>query len=83
MATKPLVVSFICIYVSKDNVISGNIKIARVVAANPIPQIETSPGMLERLVEMQGIQRSRISVEEREEALSQQLDLSGMEGWSP
>ena len=39
--------------------------------------------MLEKLYKMQKIQRSKKSVEQRKEALFQQLDLSGLEGWSP
>ena len=39
--------------------------------------------MLEKLDEIQGVQRSKISVEQRKKTLFQQLDLSGLEGWSP
>ena len=39
------------------------------------------PGTLEKLDEMQGIQQTRTSVEQRREVLFQQLDLSGLEGW--
>ena len=63
--------------------ITRGVKIAQVVAVNPMPRVEISPGMLEKLDEMQGFQRSKISVEQRKEALLQQLDLSGLEGWSP
>ena len=60
----------------------GESRIAWVVAANAIPRIEASPRTLERLDKMQGIQRSRMSVQQREEALFQQLGLSGLEVWS-
>ena len=59
------------------------VKITWVVAANAIPQLEALPGTLGSLDEMQGIQRSRMSVGQREEVLFQQLDLSCLEGWSP
>ena len=38
--------------------------------------------MLEKLDEMQGVQRAKRSIEQRKELLFQQLDLSGLEGWS-
>ena len=63
--------------------IARGVKIAQVVAVNAIHQVEISPGTLEKLDEVQGIQRSKMSVEQRKEALFQQLDLSGLEGWSP
>ena len=39
-------------------------------------------GTLEKLDEIQGIQLTRMSVEWRKEMLFQQLELSGLEGWS-
>ena len=39
----------------------GN-KIVQVIAANAIPQVGVSPGMLEKLDEMQGIQKAKMSV---------------------
>ena len=62
--------------------ITKGVKITQVVAANAIPQVGIVPGMLEKLDEMQGVQRVKMSVEQRKEALSQQLDLSDLEGWS-
>ena len=41
-----------------------------------------SPGMLKKLDKIQGIQWAEMLVEQRKEALFQQLDLSGLEGWS-
>ena len=58
------------------------IRITWVIATNAIPQLGVSPGTLEKLDKMQGIQRAKISVKERKEVLFQQLDLSGLEGWS-
>ena len=40
------------------------------------------PGTLEKLGEMQGIRQTKMSIEQRKEMLLQQLDLSGLEGWS-
>ena len=37
---------------------------------------------MEKLDEMLGIQQTRMSVKQRKEMLFQQLDLSGLEGWS-
>ena len=62
--------------------IAKGVKIAHVIAANAIPEVGVAPGMLEKLDKMQGIQRTKMSVEQRKEALFQQLELSGLEGWS-
>ena len=58
------------------------IKVTQVAAPNAVPQVEVVPETLEKLDEMQGIQQTRMSVEQRREMLFQQLDLSGLEGWS-
>ena len=58
------------------------IKFAQVVAMYVAPHVEVAPGTLEKLDEIQGIQQNRISVEWRKEMLFQQLELSGLEGWS-
>ena len=58
------------------------IKVTQVVAANVVPQVEVVLGTLEKLDEIQGIQQTRMSVKLRKETLFQQLELSGMEGWS-
>ena len=47
-----------------------------------MPPVEVLPGTLEKVDEIQGIQQTRILVEWRKEVLFQQLDLSGLEGWS-
>ena len=41
-----------------------------------------APGTLEELDKVQCVQQTKMSVEKRSEALFQQLDLSGLEGWS-
>ena len=40
------------------------------------------PGTLEKLDKIQAIQQTRMSVEWRKKMLFQQLELSGLEGWS-
>ena len=62
--------------------ITKGFKIAQVVAANAIPLVGVSPGMLKKLNETQGIQQAGMLVEQRKEVVFQQLDLSGLEGWS-
>ena len=44
--------------------------------------VELVPGTLEVLDEAQGIQQTKMSLERRKEVFIQQLDLSGLEGWS-
>ena len=58
------------------------IKIAWIVAANRVPPVEVMPGTLEKLDKIQGIQWTQMTFEWRKEMLLQQLDLSGLEGWS-
>ena len=58
----------------------GNI--TKVVAANVVPPVKLTPRTLERLEKIQGSQHMRMSVEWRKETVFQQLDLSGLEGWS-
>ena len=62
--------------------IAKGIKVTQVVAANVVPPVKLTPETLERLDKIQGSQQMRISVEWRKETLFQQLDLSGLEGWS-
>ena len=62
--------------------IAKGIKVTYVVAANAVPPVELVPRTLEVLDETQGIQWTKMSVERRKEVLLQQLDLSGLEGWS-
>ena len=49
---------------------------------NAVPQAEVGCRTLEELDEVQGIQQTKMSVEWGEEVLFQQLELSGLEGWS-
>ena len=58
------------------------VNIAWVIVVNAMPQVVVLSGMLEKLDEMQGIQRTKMSVEHRKEMLFLQLDLSPLKGWS-
>ena len=62
--------------------IAKGVKVAQVVAANVVSPVKLTPRSLERLDKIQGSQQMRMSVEWRKETLFQQLDLSGLEGWS-
>ena len=62
--------------------IAKGIKVAQVVAVNAVPQVGVGPGTLEKLDKIQGIQQTRMSVNQRREMLFEQLELSGLEGWS-
>ena len=42
--------------------ITKGVKIAQVIPVNAIQQVGVSPGMLEKLDKMQGIQRAKMSV---------------------
>ena len=46
------------------------------------PLVEVVPGIFDKLDEMQGIQQTRMSVEQGKKMLFKQLYLSGLEGWS-
>ena len=61
--------------------IGKGIYITWVVAVNRIPPVEDMPETLEKLDKMQGIQWTKMSIEQRKEILLQQLDLSGLEWW--
>ena len=63
-------------------VIGKSIKVTWVVAANRVPPVEVIPGTLEKLDKMQGVQWTKMSIEHRKETVLQQLDISGLEGWS-
>ena len=62
--------------------ITKGINIAQVVATNMVPQVEVALGTLEKQDELQSIQQTRLLVEWRKEMLFQQLELSGLDGWS-
>ena len=52
-------------------------------AVTAIPPVGVVPGTLEKLYEMQGVQRAKLSVEHRREVLFCQLNVSDLEGWFP
>ena len=58
------------------------IKVTQVMAANVMPPVDLAPRTLEELDEVQGIQQTRVLVDKRKEVLLQQIDLSGLDGWS-
>ena len=62
--------------------ITKGIKVTQVAVVNAVPPVEIAPGTLEKLDEMQGIQQTRMTVEQRKELLFQQLNLSGLDKWS-
>ena len=62
--------------------IAKGIKFTQVVTANVVPPVKLTPRTLERLDKIQDIQLMWILVDSRKETLFQQLDLSGLEGWS-
>ena len=62
--------------------LTKGIKVTQVVAVNVVPLAEVVPGTLEQLYEIQGIQWTSMSVEQRKKVFFQQLELSGLEGWS-
>ena len=55
---------------------------ARVVAANWVPEPQMQPGMIDVLDEAQGIQTQKLTTEQRQERLFKKLDLSGLGSWS-
>ena len=57
-------------------------KVTQVVAANVVPPLEETPSTLEKLDEIQGIQWTKMMVEQRQKLLFQELDLSGLNKWS-
>ena len=56
---------------------------ARVVAANWVPEPQMRPRMIEALDESQGIHPQRLTIKQRQEKLFEMLDLSGLESWPP
>ena len=47
---------------------------------NVVPLVEVVPGTLEKLDEMQGVQRVKMLMGKQKEALFQQLELTGLKG---
>ena len=62
--------------------ITKSVKVAQVVAVNAVSPLEVMPRTLEELDMVQGIQQTKMSVERRREVIFQELDSSGLEGWS-
>ena len=62
--------------------ITKGVKVAQVVVANAVPPVEVTSETLEKLNEIQGIQQTKVMVEQRKKLLFQQLDLSGLDKWS-
>ena len=59
--------------------ITKGIKVAQVVAANVVPPGKVNPDTLEKLAQMQGIQQTKMAVEQRKKLLFQQLDSSDLD----
>ena len=56
---------------------------AKVVAANQVPEPQMQPGMIDALDEAQDIQTQKLTTEQRQEKLIEKLDLSGLGSWLP
>ena len=59
------------------------IPVARVVAANWMPKPQMQSGMIDALDEAQGIQTQKLTTEERQEKLFEELDMSSLGFWLP
>ena len=59
------------------------IPVARAVVANWVPELQMWPRMIEALDEAQGIQTLKLTMKQIQEKLFKNLDLSGLESWSP
>ena len=59
------------------------ILVARVVAANWMPEPQMWPGMVDALDEAQGIQTQRLTIHQRQEKVFVNLELSGLGSWPP
>ena len=57
--------------------------VARVAAANWVPESQMWPGMMEVLDEAQGIQTQKLTTKQRQKKLFEKLDLSGLEVLPP
>ena len=62
--------------------IAKGIKVTQIVAVNAVPPVKVAPNALEKLDEIQGIQQTKMMVEQRKKLLFQQLNLSGLGKWS-
>ena len=63
-------------------IIAKGIKVTQVVAANVVSPVKLTPDTLEKLDEIQGIQQTKMTVEQGKKLLLQQLDMSGLDKWS-
>ena len=59
------------------------ILVAKVVAANQVPELQMQPGMIDMLDEAQGIQTEKLNAEQRQEMLFEKSELSALESWPP
>ena len=59
------------------------ILVARVLAANWVPEPQMQPGTIDALNKAQGIQTQKLTTEQRQEKLFKKLDLSGLVSWLP
>ena len=57
------------------------IPVARVVAANWVPEPQMWPGMTDTLDDAQGIQTQKLTIEQRQEKLFKKVDLSSLGSW--
>ena len=55
------------------------IPVARVVAANQVPELQAWPGTTDMLDEAQGIQMPKLTTKQRQKKLFEKLDLSSLE----
>ena len=55
------------------------IPVARVVAANLVPELQMQPGIIDTLDEAQGVQVPRMTMGQRQEKLFEKLDLNSLE----
>ena len=62
--------------------ITEGVKVTQAVALNAVPQVEVAPNTLEKLDEIQGIQQTMMTAEQRKKLLFQQQDLSCPDMWS-
>ena len=57
--------------------------VARAVTATWVPELPMQSGVVKALDEAQGLQVPKLTMKQRQEKLFEELDLSGLESWSP
>ena len=62
--------------------IAKGIKVTQVVAVKVVTPVAVTPNNMEKLDEIQGIQWTTMTVDQRKKMPLQQLDLSGLDKWS-